>query len=130
MRLTDFSDYSLRTLIYLNRKDQLATLNELSESLDVPRNHLIKVVNNLVKLGYLQAVRGRFGGLRIQAHTGAIGVGDILKNTEENLRLVACFADGVTDCPLLPKCKLKRTLHQALEAFFASLNKQTLDEIT
>ena len=130
MRLTDFSDYSLRTLIYLNRSGELATLNELSEALNVSRNHLIKVVNKLVKLGYLQAVRGRFGGLKIEPQTGALPVGEILKNTEENLRLVECFSDGKIACPLFPKCKLQNSLNEALDAFFASLNLRTLDDIT
>lgn len=130
MRLTNFSDYSLRALIFLNRTQELATLNELSEALDVPRNHLIKVVNKLVKMGYLSAVRGRFGGVKIEPHTGELGVGEILKNTEENLNLVECFSDGDSDCPLLPKCKLKKSLAVALLAFFESLDQRTLNDIT
>jgi Rrf2 family nitric oxide-sensitive transcriptional repressor len=130
MRLTDFSDFSLRTLILLNQKQELLTLNELAESLNISRNHLIKVVNKLVKLGYLHAVRGRSGGVQIEPNTGSVKVGEILRNTEENLNIVACFKTENSDCPLLPKCKLKKSLSEALDAFFESLDRKTLNDIT
>lgn len=129
MRLTDFSDYSLRTLIYLNREESLATLSQISERLNISKNHLNMVAHKLVKLGYVKSTRGRFGGLRIEAHTGSLKVGDILRQTENNIRLVECFHDEV-NCPLFPKCKFKKSLNKAVDAFFASLNESTLDDIT
>ena len=129
MRLTDFSDYALRTLIYLNRDDSLSPLSEISKNLNIPKNHLNMVAHKLVKLGFVKSTRGRFGGLQIETHTGGLKVGDILRMTENRIRLVECFQDQVT-CPLFPKCKFKNSLNKAVDAFFATLNESTLDEIT
>ncbi|MBP9838376.1 MAG: Rrf2 family transcriptional regulator [Proteobacteria bacterium] len=129
MRLTDFSDYALRTLIYLNRVDSLVTLTQISENLNIPKNHLNMVAHKLVKLGYIKSTRGRFGGLQIEDHAGSLRVGEILRKTENKIRLVECFQDQV-NCPLFPKCKFKKSLNKAIEAFFSSLNELTLDEIS
>ena len=129
MRLTDFSDYALRTLIYLNRKDSLATLSQISEKLNISKNHLNMVAHKLVKLGYVKSTRGRFGGLEIETHTGSLKVGDILRKTENKIRLVECFQNEV-NCPLFPSCKFKKSLNKAVDAFFSSLNESTLDEIS
>jgi Rrf2 family nitric oxide-sensitive transcriptional repressor len=130
MRLTDFSDYSLRTLIYLNRKKRLVTLNELAEQLHVSRNHLIKVVVRLVKEGYVDSVRGRAGGFLINAQAGSRRLGDIVLSTEESFDMAECFRNPDTECPLLPNCKLRRTLSQGLTAFIATLNQRTLDDVS
>ncbi len=129
MRLTDFSDYALRTLIYLNRDDSLSPLSEISKNLNIPKNHLNMVAHKLVKLGFVKSTRGRFGGLQIETHTGSLRVGEILRKTENRIRLVECFQDEVS-CPLFPKCKFKKSLNKAIDAFFSSLNESTLDEIS
>lgn len=129
MRLTDFSDYALRTLIYLNREKSISSLSRISENLNIPKNHLNMVAHKLVKLGFVKSTRGRFGGLQIETHTGNLKVGEVLRKTENRIRLVECFQDVVT-CPLFPKCKFKKSLDRAVEAFFDSLNESTLDEIS
>ncbi len=130
MRLTDFSDYSLRTLIYLNREQRLVTMNELAEKLHVSRNHLIKVVVRLTRAGYVESVRGRSGGLEISPRAGSLKLGDILLTTEEGFDLAECFRNPDTECPFFPSCKLKKTLNHALDAFISTLNQQTLDDVT
>lgn len=130
MRLTDFTDYSLRSLIYLNRVDRLVTLNELSDAINVSRNHLIKVVNKLSKEGYVETVRGRLGGLRINPDTATVGVGDIVKATEDNLGLASCHRETSPSCPLLAACKLSKSLDKAMNSFLESLNERTLQDIT
>jgi len=130
MRVTNFSDYSLRTLIYLNRAKRLVTLNELAEKLHVSRNHLIKVVIRLTREGYIESVRGRNGGLAIASNAGILKLGDILLSTEEGFDLAECFRNPQTECPFFPKCKLKQTLNQALNAFIATLNQRTLDDVS
>lgn len=130
MRLTDFTDYSLRVMVFLNRKDELVTLNELSQQLAISRNHLMKIVNKLLKYEYINAVRGRNGGLYLNEKTGSARVGDIVRNMEESFGLVSCMRDDNCDCPFSPKCKLQRSINRALDAFIAQLNLQTLDEIS
>lgn len=130
MRLTDTTDYSLRVLIYLNRTKSLATLNELSGKLKISRNTLIQISHRLAKKNYIEASRGRSGGLKIKESTGQTKLGDIITNTEENMFLASCFAGGPVACTLYRGCQLKICLHEALSAFTGSLNQYTLDDIT
>lgn len=130
MHLTDFSDYSLRVLIHLNQTRELATLSEMALALNISRNHLIKISNRLVKLGYVEAVRGRAGGLRIEKSAGKVRVGAIVQNTEERIHLAECFAKETSLCSLQKTCVLQHCLHEAFGAFIASLNQRTLDDIT
>ena len=88
MKLTDFTDFSLRVLIYLNRSKKLVTLNELSEELSVSRNHLMKITNKLINNDYIHAVRGRNGGLYISEEAGSSRVGDIVMIVEDGFGLV------------------------------------------
>lgn len=130
MRLTDFTDYSLRVLIYLNRTKEPSTLSELAGKLGVSRNNLIQVSNRLVKLGYVSSSRGRSGGLKIIAATGKERLGNIVRNTEEAFQMAECFSGGKVICPLHGGCHLKASLGEALEAFLQSLDKRTLNDIT
>lgn len=130
MHLTDFTDYSLRVLIYLNKTKKLATLNELSRRLAISRNNLIKVSSKLEKLGYITTVRGRSGGLQISPETPQVSLGTIVRKTEERMQLAECFSNGKILCTLQHGCLLKNRLHEALEAFMISLDKYSLNDIT
>lgn len=130
MRLTDHTDYSLRVLMYLNQEKRLVTLNELSEKLAVSKNNLIKVSNQLAKLNYIETIRGRTGGLLIRKETGGKTIKDIVMETEEGFHLAACFSTKRCDCTFLKNCLLQKSLAEALQAFFSSLAKKTLDDVT
>lgn len=130
MRLTDHTDYSLRVLMYLNQKKDLVTLNELSERLGVSKNNLIKVSNQLAKLGLIETIRGRAGGLLIREETGKKSLKEIVIETEETFYIAECFSGRKCDCTFLPKCQLKKSLTDAVHAFLDSLAQKTLDDVT
>ena len=131
MRLTRHSDYSLRVLMFLAlRPGKLATIHEIAEAFDISRAHLMKVVHALGKLGYVQTVRGRGGGLELARPAREIRLGRLLQQTEEPVELVECSSTGAhPDCKILPACKLRGVLAQALSAFFRSLDEYTLQDI-
>src|SRR5690606_5670217 len=116
--------------MYLNQTKRLVTLNELSEVLAVPRNSLIKVSNQLAKLGYIETSRGRSGGLWIGESTGGLTLKTIILQTEETFNIAECFADKNCKCYFMRLCPLKKRLKEALNAFLDSLEKTTLDEVT
>jgi len=127
MHLTRYSDYSLRVLMYLAlNSDKLGNISEIAESFNISRNHLIKVVNHLVKLGYINAKRGRNGGLELAYESDSISVGEVVRNTEQTLDVINCAEPA---CPFIPACKLKAALNEATEAFLSVLDQYTLAEI-
>lgn len=130
MRLTDHTDYSLRVLIYLNREKKTVTLNELSASLGISKNNLIKASNQLAKLEYIETTQGRSGGLKIKEETGKKSLRDIVSKTEESFLISGCFTKKTCRCGLAGGCYLKRTLADALSEFFKSLDQQTLNDVT
>lgn len=122
MHITQHTDYALRTLIYLGtNEDRLVTIQEISERFDVSRNHLMKVVNQLIRSGFVAGVRGKGGGLRLERAASEIGVGDVVRSMERNMALVECFGAGCS-CILDPDCRLKAALSSALEAFLRVLD--------
>jgi len=132
MRLTRHSDYSLRVLIFLAAKrDELATIPEIATAYGISRAHLMKVVQTLAELGYLETVRGRGGGLALGMKPEKIRVGTVIRQTEESLDLVDCFSSGTGArvCRIAPACKLKGILAEALQAFFRKLDEYTLADI-
>jgi Rrf2 family nitric oxide-sensitive transcriptional repressor len=130
MRLTQFSDYALRVLMYVaEHSDRLVTITELADFHHISRSHLTKVVVHLSGNGYLQSVRGRGGGLRLAREATAIRVGEVLRGTEEDFRLVECFDRNTDACVLTPHCRLARELQGALNGFFARLDALTLADL-
>jgi len=127
MRLTTFSDYTLRVLIYLGTNpDRIATIGEVAAAYGISENHLMKVVHALSLRGYIETVRGKGGGMRLKLAPEAINVGEVIRGSEDDPRLVECFDKNTSDCRIEPACLLKGILGRALEAFFAVLDRYTL----
>ncbi len=131
MRLTNYSDYSLRVLIYLAVKNnnELATIKEIADSYDISKNHLMKITHDLGKLGYIETIRGRNGGMRLAIHPKEINIGEVVSKTEEDFHIVECFDKGKNYCVITPACKLKHILHEALQAFITVLKQYTLEDL-
>ena len=123
MRLSDYTDYSLRVLMYCaTHLDRRVTIAELADHYRVSKNHLMKVVNDLVRAGYLESVRGRSGGIRLARAAAQINVGGVIRHTEGGFDLVDCGS-----CVIAPACGLTGALHEALAAFMAVLDGYTLE---
>lgn len=126
MRITQYTDYALRVLIYLGLEDQkLSTIGEIAERYVISRSHLMKVVNQLVQEGFVEGVRGKGGGIRLAMPAEQIRIGDVVRKIEPDLALVECFGPG-NQCVITPACDLKRALSEALKAFLAVLDDYTL----
>lgn len=130
MKLTAFTDYALRTLIYLGlHPDQLSTIDEICEAYDIPRNHLSKVVHLLGGSGWVQTVRGKGGGLRLAVAPEKVSIGEVVRLTESDFDMVECFKTDNNRCVLSPSCRLKSALRQATDAWFAVLDPLTLADL-
>jgi Rrf2 family nitric oxide-sensitive transcriptional repressor len=130
MRITRFSDIGLRVLIYLARGGQdraPATVAEIAAQFDIPVNHLVKVVGQLARVGWIQATRGRSGGLRLIADPSALRVGVVLRELEGDGELVDC--EGMV-CQLSVNCVLRGALKKGLRAFYDAMDDYTLADIT
>ncbi|MBE8718253.1 RrF2 family transcriptional regulator [Cellvibrio polysaccharolyticus] len=129
MRITSYTDYSLRVLMYLALKgDEQATIREIADSYDISKNHLMKVVQDLNSKGYLIALRGKNGGIRLNGDPENINIGVLVRDMEQDLALVECFG-GDNTCIITPACHLKKILAEALEAFFRSLDGYSLADL-
>lgn len=125
MRLTRYTDYAMRVLLYLgSRPDQLCSIAEISQAYGISQNHLMKVVNDLVRETYLESVRGRSGGVRLGRPADAINVGAVIRHTEDGFDLVDCAS-----CLIAPACGLSCALNEALSAFFSVLDGYTLADL-
>lgn len=131
MRLSEYSDYSLRVLMYCAaHRDRLVTIAELAEQHGLSKNHLMKVVNDLARQGFIETLRGRGGGLRLLMEPETIRIGDVVRATETDFRLVECFDAASNVCSLTPGCRLKRVFGDALRGFFAALDGATLADLS
>jgi Rrf2 family transcriptional regulator, nitric oxide-sensitive transcriptional repressor len=129
MRLTTFSDYALRVLMYAAAAgDRLVTIEETAKTYGVSRGHLMKVVNILTRSGYIRAVRGRSGGFTLAMAPEAINLGAVVRATEPDFALAECFAPGST-CIITRRCKLPEVLNEALNAFIGTLDRYTLADL-
>lgn len=131
MRLTAYSDYALRVLMYLALKGEgRATIKEISDCYGISRNHLMKIVQDLGRAGLIATVRGKSGGIALARAPEAIRVGDVVRLTEPDFRLVECFGGGPGRCRLQGCCILTTALSEALEAFLEVLDGYTLADLT
>ena len=127
MQLTIFTDYGLRSLMYLaSQPDKLCSVREISEHYGISRNHLVKVVHRLAQLGYITSSKGKGGGIRLASNASGLRLGDLVRQMEPNMHLVECFNRNTNTCKIISTCQLKHYLHAANEAFVADLNKHTL----
>ncbi|WP_435009308.1 RrF2 family transcriptional regulator [Tundrisphaera lichenicola] len=127
MHLTQFSDYSLRVALYLAaHPDKQVTVEEISRSYRISRNHLTKVVQRMADLGVVASTRGRGGGFRLAMDPADINVGWLVRQTEPHFDLVECFDPATNTCPIAPACGLKGALARAQQAFLKVLNEYTL----
>ncbi|UOB21238.1 RrF2 family transcriptional regulator [Macrococcus armenti] len=129
MKLTLYSDYSLRVLMYIARKDERVQIEEIAKFYGISKNHLTKVVNNLATLGYIETTRGRGGGMKIKIQPEDINIGKLIRKTEETLTIVECFDRETNTCPIAGMCGLQGVLGEALAAYMAVLDKYTLEDV-
>jgi Rrf2 family nitric oxide-sensitive transcriptional repressor len=132
MRLTTFTDYTLRVLIYLGTRQggrRLATIGDIATAYSISENHLMKIVNHLAKLGYVDTTRGKGGGMRLAQAPEQINIGDVVRGAEEDFALVECFQPGNQNCPIVPACALRGLVGRAVDAFFEVLDGQTLADL-
>jgi Rrf2 family nitric oxide-sensitive transcriptional repressor len=129
MRLTLWTDYALRTLIYVGAKGgRLSTIAEIAESFDISRTHLMKVVNRLGRHGYIETIRGRGGGMRLARSPAEIRVGTVVRETEEDLAVMGCLAE-TGFCRIEGCCVLRHAFRQATLAFLHTLDDYTLADL-
>ncbi|MEO8546424.1 MAG: Rrf2 family transcriptional regulator [Burkholderiaceae bacterium] len=130
MRLSEYTDYSMRVLMYCAaHPDRLVTIGELAEHHQVSKNHLMKVVNDLSRQGVIETTRGRGGGLRLLQTATQIRIGDVVRASETDFRLVECFDPATNTCTLTPSCRLKQVFGNALQAYFRELDGVTLADL-
>ncbi len=132
MRLTHWTDYSLRVLMYCAQyesRQAAATIQEIAELHGISKSHLTKIVMTLAADGYLLTSRGRGGGLRLGRPASQIVLGEVVRKTESDFHMVECFQDAPSRCALMPDCFLKKVLADALEVFFAKLDEVTLEDL-
>ena len=129
MRITSFTDYSLRTLMYLANlpADQLSSIKEVSAFYNISQNHMSKVIAQLAKCGYIHTIKGKGGGISLAISPDKIRIGRVIQQLENKLDGVDCLS---SNCPLRPGCKLKIALIKAVESYIATLNEYTLADFT
>jgi len=130
LNLTLHTDYSLRILLYLaEHNDRAVSTREISDAYGVSRNHLVRVVQTLQLHGFVHASTGRTGGITLACEPHEINIGEVVKKTEPNFRIVECFDKKTNKCLIVPVCSLRGVLDGALQAFFKSLEKYTLADL-
>ena len=130
MKLTSYTDFCLRVLIYLAAHPEgRATIAEIAHSYGISENHLVKVVHFLGKEGFLLNLRGRGGGLRLARPARDINVGDVVRRAEGPPVMAACFDDAAQPCSIYPACRLRHALADAAGAFHQVLDGYTLEDL-
>jgi len=130
VRVTLFTEYSFKALLYLARKGELlVTVDEIAHEYHMSKNHLVKVIQNLVHSGFVSSVRGKHGGIRLARAPDLINLGDVARQTGMNLDDVDCFDTAGHDCPFMNDCKLKYVIHNARRSYMAIMDGYTLGSI-
>lgn len=130
MRLTAYTNYALRTLMFCAlHNGRLVRMEDVSEAYGISKSHLMKAARQLGQLGYLENVRGRSGGVRLAKPASQIVIGEVVRCTEGDMELVECFNASTNTCPLIGVCRLSALFQTALRAFLAELDKMTLEDI-
>ncbi|WP_310611334.1 Rrf2 family transcriptional regulator [Limnohabitans sp.] len=130
MRLTTYTDYTLRVAMYLTLKydsGELVTIDQIASAYDISHNHLTKIVHEMRGQGLIETTRGRSGGIRLARDPGAITIGEIVRWAEDDFALVECHTSGLdSSCVVFQVCNLQRGFRQALQAFMRELDAMTL----
>ena len=130
MRLTTFSDYSLRVLMYLAlQDDRLATIQEIATAYDISESHLMKVVHQLARSGVVETVRGKGGGLRLALEPAQIRLGQVVRQAEGDGPIVECLSGEPACCRIASVCRLPGVLVRAFNALYAELDRYTLADL-
>lgn len=129
MKLTDYTDYSLRVLIYVAvRPDEPVTIQHISDAFGISKNHLVKIVQHLGQTGYLHTVRGRSGGIRLGRPAIEINLGEVVRATEPDFGQVECLREG-NRCIITRACGLRGILQQAMQAYLDVLDGYSLEDL-
>ena len=127
MHLTSHTDYALRMLVYLAmRPGRVSTVSDVAETYRLSRNHLLKVALTLRRLGLVETMRGRAGGIRLAKQAADINIGALVRATEDDFSIVECMQGGGGNCAISPGCMLKGMFAEALAAWLAVLDRYTL----
>jgi len=130
MRLTTYSDYTLRVLMYLALdRSRLATIPEIATAYGISRNHLMKVVHQLGRAGVIESVRGKGGGIRLARAPEQIRIGEIVRASEGSAPIVECLSGDANTCRIAPVCRLTRVLTDGFDALYERLNGYTLADL-
>ncbi|CAM6279398.1 MULTISPECIES: nitric oxide-sensing transcriptional repressor NsrR [Citrobacter] len=127
MQLTSFTDYGLRALIYMASlpEGRMTSISEVTEVYGVSRNHMVKIINQLSRAGFITAIRGKNGGIRLGKAANTIRIGDVVRELEP-LSLVNCSSEF---CHITPACRLKQALSKAVQCFLTELDNYTLADL-
>ena len=128
MQLTLFTDYALRTLVYLalQSEKQLSTITEVADRFTISRNHVVKIVHQLGMKGYIETIRGKHGGIRLARPCLEINLRDVIADMENVTCLLDCQREG---CRLAPGCRFQSIMRKAMRAFLGVLAEYTLDDL-
>lgn len=130
MQLTLYTDYSFRVLLYLGiNDDKLSTIAEIADRCNATQNHLVKVVHNLGREGYIQTMRGRTGGIRLKKAPTEITLTEIIRCTEVNLDVAECLREKDNNCHISEVCRLKGIFDEAQKEFINTLDRYTLADL-
>jgi Rrf2 family nitric oxide-sensitive transcriptional repressor len=130
MRLTSFSDYTLRVLMYLAiKRETLATIPEIASAYGISENHLMKVVHQLAKSGVIESIRGKGGGIRLARPAEEIRIGQVIKNSEGDAPIVECLGADGGACRIAPACRLAGILVHAFDTLYNALDEYTVADL-
>jgi Rrf2 family transcriptional regulator, nitric oxide-sensitive transcriptional repressor len=130
MQLTYYTDYSLRVLIYLAvQRNRMVNISEIAERYGISRNHLVKVVHNLARGGFIKSYRGKGGGIELARDPSRINIGDVVRYTEGPPKPVECFDLERNRCIIANACGLAEVVAEACDNFFATLDRYTLADV-
>jgi Rrf2 family transcriptional regulator, iron-responsive regulator len=130
MRLTRQTNYAVRILMFCATNQGLSRVAQIADFYDISEPFLFKILQALTKANLIETVRGRSGGIRLAGPADDMRLGDVVRKIEDNFDLVECFEPGETQCPLISSCGMSEALKEALDAFFAVLNRYTIADLT
>lgn len=130
MRLTKQTNYAIRMMMYCDANEGLSRVSSIASFYNLSEQFLLKILQVLTKAGLVKTVRGRNGGIMLARPAKEIGLGEVVRATEDNFSLAECFEPGETICPLVSSCGLNQALNEALSAFFKVLDSYTVADLT